>query len=349
MALPWYRVHTVVLNDPGRLIAVHLMHTALVAGWAGSMALYELAVFDPSDPVLNPMWRQGMFVMPFMARLGVTDSWGGWSITGESVSNPGIWSFEGVALTHIVLSGMCFLAAIWHWVYWDLELFRDPRTGEPALDLPKIFGIHLFLASLLCFGFGAFHVTGTFGPGIWVSDAYGVTGRVQAVAPAWGAEGFNPFNPGGIASHHIAAGILGLLAGVFHLTIRPPQRLYRALRMGNIETVLSSSIAAVFFAAFITSGTMWYGAATTPIELFGPTRYQWDSGYFQQEIERRVEASLSEGLSLSQAWSRIPDKLAFYDYIGNNPAKGGLFRAGPMNKGDGIVRAQSAESGLLLF
>ena len=62
--------------------------------------------------------------------------------------------------------------------------------------------------------------------------------------------------------------------------------------MGNIETVLSSSIAAVFFAAFVTSGTMWYGAAATPIELFGPTRYQWDSGYFQQEIERRVETSL---------------------------------------------------------
>jgi hypothetical protein len=40
------------------------MHTALVAGWAGSMALYELAVFDPSDPVLDPMWRQGMFVIP---------------------------------------------------------------------------------------------------------------------------------------------------------------------------------------------------------------------------------------------------------------------------------------------
>ena len=53
MGLPWYRVHTVVLNDPGRLIAVHLMHTSLVAGWAGSMALYELAIFDPSDPVLK--------------------------------------------------------------------------------------------------------------------------------------------------------------------------------------------------------------------------------------------------------------------------------------------------------
>ena len=46
--------------------------------------------------------------------------------------------------------------------------------------------------------------------------------------------------------------------------------------MGNIETVLSSSIAAVFWAAFVVAGTMWYGSAATPIELFGPTRYQWD-------------------------------------------------------------------------
>ncbi len=338
MGLPWYRVHTVVLNDPGRLIAVHLMHTALVAGWAGSMTLYELAIYDPSDPILNPMWRQGMFVMPFMARLGVTDSWGGWSVTGETVSNVGFWSFEGVAAAHIILSGLLFLAACWHWVYWDLELFTDARTGEPALDLPKMFGIHLFLSGLLCFGFGAFHVTGLFGPGIWVSDPYGLTGSVQAVAPEWGPAGFDPFNPGGIAAHHIAAGVVGIIAGLFHLTVRPPERLYRALRMGNIETVLSSSIAAVFFAAFVVAGTMWYGSAATPIELYGPTRYQWDQGYFRQEIERRVQANLANGDSLSAAWNKIPEKLAFYDYIGNSPAKGGLFRVGPMNNGDGLAK-----------
>jgi photosystem II CP47 chlorophyll apoprotein len=108
--------------------------------------------------------------------------------------------------------------------------------------------------------------------------------------------------------------------------------------MGNIETVLSSSIAAVFFAAFVVAGTMWYGSAATPIELFGPTRYQWDSGYFQQEITRRVETSLAEGKSPSEAWSAIPEKLAFYDYVGNSPAKGGLFRTGAMDKGDGIAQ-----------
>ena len=66
---------------------------------------------------------------------------------------------------------------------------------------------------------------------------------------------------GGIASHHIAAGTLGILAGLFHLSVRPPQRLYKGLRMGNIETVLSSSIAAVFFAAFnFSSDTKFVGA-----------------------------------------------------------------------------------------
>ncbi|MGY6529625.1 MAG: photosystem II chlorophyll-binding protein CP47 [Cyanobacterium sp.] len=341
MGLPWYRVHTVVINDPGRLISVHLMHTALVAGWAGSMALYELAVFDPSDAVLNPMWRQGMFVLPFMARLGVTGSWGGWSVTGETGVNPGFWSFEGVAIAHIVLSGLLFLAAVWHWVYWDLELFTDSRTGEPALDLPKMFGIHLFLSGILCFGFGAFHLTGLWGPGMWVSDAYGLTGHVQPVAPEWGPAGFNPFNPGGVVAHHIAAGVVGIIAGLFHLSVRPPERLYKALRMGNIETVLSSSIAAVFFAAFIVAGTMWYGSATTPVELFGPTRYQWDQGYYQQEIQRRVQSAIAQGSTPAQAWESIPEKLAFYDYVGNSPAKGGLFRTGPMNKGDGIAQGWS--------
>jgi len=376
MGLPWYRVHTVVVNDPGRLIAVHLMHTALVAGWAGSMALYEVASYNPTDAVLNPMWRQGMFVLPFMTRLGVINSWSGWSVFGpynaDGFGNPivgdvGFWSFEGIAAAHIVLAGLLFLAACWHWVNWDLDLFRDGRTGDLVLDLPKIFGIHLLLSGLLCFGFGAFHLTGVFGPGMWVSDPLGLTGHVQPVAPAWGADGFDPYNPGGIVAHHIAAGIVGILGGIFHILVRPPERLFRSLRMGNIETVLSSSIAAVFFAAFVVAGTMWYGTAATPVGLFGPTRYQWDDKVFNKEIVRRTEEGLKAGKTLSQAqifaltpyekevlvkgaanrpdWSEakaeeeVSTRLRFYDYVGNNPAKGGLFRAGPMNNGDGFAKA----------
>ncbi|CAA7400946.1 unnamed protein product [Spirodela intermedia] len=93
--------------------------------------------------------------------------------------------------------------------------------------------------------------------------------------------------------------------------------------MGNVETVLSSSIAAVSFAALVVAGTMWYGSTTTPIELFGTTRYQWI-----------ISAGLAKNPSL---WTKIPEKLAFYDYIGKNLAKRGLFRAGSMDNGNGIA------------
>ncbi|GFP97337.1 photosystem ii cp47 reaction center protein [Phtheirospermum japonicum] len=66
------------------------------------MVLYELAGFEPSKPVLNPMWRQGMFVIPFMTCLGITNSWGGWSITRGTVTNLGIWNYEGVDGAHIM-------------------------------------------------------------------------------------------------------------------------------------------------------------------------------------------------------------------------------------------------------
>jgi len=325
-------VHIVVVNDPGRLIGVHLVHTALVAGWAASMAAYELSIFDHEDLVLNPVWRQGCFVMPFMLRLGVTESSFGWGFLGsltkgaDSTSQASAgnvssslgsyvagnytgltnyekwsiiwsdilacrWTFEVVVVAHIVLSGLCFIAGLWHWFYWDLRVFYDSR-GVYLLDLLRIFAIHLGLASILCFLFGLGHLEGTdgrgvfglYGPGFWVSDAFGLEGVVRPVRPSWGADGFNPFNPGGIVSHHIAAGILGLLAGVFHFSVRPGVRLFRALRMRSLESVLASSIAAVFFAAFVVAGTMWYGSAASPIALFGPTRYQWDSGYFKKRL-----------------------------------------------------------------
>ena len=52
---------------------------------------------------------------------------------------------------------------------------------------------------MACSGFGAFHITGLYSPEIWVSDPYGLAGKVQAVNLAWGAnpargaEGFDSF------------------------------------------------------------------------------------------------------------------------------------------------------------
>jgi photosystem II CP47 chlorophyll apoprotein len=121
------------------------------------MMFYELSAFDPTDLTFNPMWRQGLYVLPFATRLGCISSWAGWSILEADITRFSLWSYEGVASSHIVLAGLLFAASSWHWTYWDLDVFRDRRTGELCLDLPAIFGIHLSLAALLCLGFGVFH------------------------------------------------------------------------------------------------------------------------------------------------------------------------------------------------
>lgn len=79
---------------------------------------------------------------------------------------------------------------------------------------------------MTCFGFGALHVTGLYGPNIWVFYPCGLTGKVKFINPIWGVEGFDPFVSGGITSHHIAVGTLGILAGLFHLNVCLAQHQY---------------------------------------------------------------------------------------------------------------------------
>lgn len=54
-----------------------------------------------------------------------------------------------MAVSHICLSGLLMFASMWHWVFWDLDCFRDRRTNAPAIDLPKLFGIHVILSAIL--------------------------------------------------------------------------------------------------------------------------------------------------------------------------------------------------------
>merc|ERR1712060_646665 len=334
--LPWYRVHIVILNDPGRIISVHLMHTSLVSGWSSVMLLFELTILDPTDPVFNPIWRQGMYSIPMGSRLGVTTSIYDWYIGTSNFNEYQLWNFEIVSLAHLCLSGLLALASIWHWAYWDLDLFLESRTGNLVLDLVRILGIHLILASILSFFFGISHLSGFSGPGLWTSDSVGILGSVRAIKPVYSIVGLTPYCYGVIASNHIIVGFLGFILGLWHVSSRPGPYIYSLCGIGNIESVLSTSIASILYTTLITSSTMWYGSLTNPIELLGPSRYQWDNGYFSIEIERRVKAVDAQVEKLK--WEEIPDKIIMYDYIGTNPSKGGLFRSGPMVKGDGIIQ-----------
>jgi photosystem II CP47 chlorophyll apoprotein len=120
-----------------------------------------------------------------------------------------------------------------------------------------------------------------------------------------GADGFDP-QPGGVASHHIAAGILGILAGLFHLCVRPPQRLYNALRMGNIETVFQAVL------------LLYSGQRLSLLEQCGMALQRHRLNYLVRLVtngtldssKKLINFKLAEGKSLPEAWAQI-EKLAF--------------------------------------
>jgi len=75
--------------------------------------------------------------------------------TGETGLTPGSGVFEAGRCSHTLSSAVCCSCRHLHGPYWILEIWAKapPHCVEPALDLPKIFGIHLLLACLGCLRF----------------------------------------------------------------------------------------------------------------------------------------------------------------------------------------------------
>ena len=134
---------------------------------------------------------------------------------------------------------------------------------------------------------------------MWTSDSFGVVGSIRFVKPIYSVIGLAPFCYGVISSHHIVAGFFGITLGLWHISSRPGISLYKLLKMGNVEEVLSSSIPPVLFTACVISAKMWYGCVSAALELCGPSRYHWDNAYFYQLIKH---ASHSKIYPFHQWW-----------------------------------------------
>ena len=106
--LPWFRVHIVILNDPGRLISVHIMHSGLLSG---GMLFYEVIIVDPTDPVYNPTWRQGCYILSFSSRIGVIRSMYPWSL-GIKLSMNLYWSYETMNAAYMIFSEYWLVLAL---------------------------------------------------------------------------------------------------------------------------------------------------------------------------------------------------------------------------------------------
>ncbi len=165
----------------------------------------------------------------------------------------------------MLLSGLFILSAYWHWSYWNIRVFSNKGSGQFVLDFNKIFGVHLFLSALLCFGFGYSHLSGLFGPGMWTSDSKGLVGFIRLVKPSYSLTGLSFLLYGSVVSHHIVSSFIGVSLGSWHISSRPIPLIFYLNQVGLIESVLATSLALILFTSFISAAVMWYGSITTSL------------------------------------------------------------------------------------
>ena len=114
--------------------------------------------------------------------------------------------YRSIVVGFIVLSGLLILSSQWHWSYADLDIFISSSSGNLVLDSSRIFGIHLSLSSILCFAYGMAHLSGTSGPGIQTSDAYGLLGSIRGLRPSYALTGLTFSSYGVVTANHLILG-----------------------------------------------------------------------------------------------------------------------------------------------
>ena len=104
-------------------------------------------------------------------------------------------------------------------------------------------------------GYGVGHLSGVYGPGMYTSDLHHILGSVRFIKPTLNMIGLSTSSYSVITAHHMIAGLIESIVSLWHVSSIPSGILFRVMRMGNLEGVLSTSIVSIFYSGFMTSAS----------------------------------------------------------------------------------------------
>jgi photosystem II CP43 chlorophyll apoprotein len=268
--VPWWAGNARLTNLSGKLLGAHVAHAGLIVLWAGAMTLFELAHFNPQQP----MYEQELILLPHLAAQG----WG----VGAGGAIADTYPYFVIGALHLISSAFLGFGGIFHSLRGPDRLESKFRFfGYDWADTNKmttILGIHLVLLGVgaLLLVAKAMFFGGLYDPA--VEDVRVITNPTLnpalifgylfgAVGKFWIA-GVN--NLDDVVGGHIWVGFLLISGGIFHILTKPFEWTH-PLFVWSGEAYLSYSLGALALMGFI--ATLFVSVNTTvyPEVFYGPT------------------------------------------------------------------------------
>lgn len=266
-SLPWWSGNARLTNLSGRLLGAHVAHAGLIVLWAGATTLFELARFQTSQP----MYEQGLILLPHLATLGLGVGSGGQVID--------TYPYFVIGVLHLISSAFLGLGGIFH-------ALRGPAILEErfsffgyrwqdANKMTTILGIHLILLGL---GAGLLVAKAVFFGGLYDSNL----GEVRIIShPTWNFTTIFSYLLGShkhwiagvdnledLVGGHIWVSILCIAGGIWHITTEPAN-FVKSLFVWSGEAYLSYSLGALSLMSLIAAYFVSINTLAYPVEFFG--------------------------------------------------------------------------------
>ena len=274
--IPWYAGNARLKNISGRLLGAHVAHGGLIVFWAGAITLFEISRFD----ITQPMYEQGLILLPHLASLG-------WGVgTGGEIIET--YPYFVIGALHLISSAFLGLGGIYHAIFGPAYLENVSEFfGYEWRDTNKmttIIGIHLILL-----GIGAFFL-------VWKGMFFGglydpAIAQVRTISdptlnPAiifgylFGGVGKNWIagvdNLEYLIGGHIWVGLILIAGGFWHIKTKP-FAWTRDLFTWSGEAYLSYSLGALALIGFIAAYFCAVNTTVYPEVFYGnPLSIQLD-------------------------------------------------------------------------
>ena len=268
-SIPWWSGNARLTELSGRLLGAHVAHAGLIVLWAGATTLFELAHFNPSQP----MYEQGLILLPHLATLG----WG----VGSGGQVLDTYPYFAIGVIHLISSAFLGLGGIFHALRGPAILEQRfsffAYRWEDANKMTTILGIHLVLLGL---GAGLLVAKSMFFGGLYDANL----GEVRVIShPTWNSTVIFGYLFGGggrnwiagvnnledLVGGHIWVSILCIAGGIWHITTQP-FAWAKKLFVWSGEAYLAYSLGALALMSVIAAYFVSVNTLAYPVEFYGP-------------------------------------------------------------------------------